>query len=72
MKYAVLLREVNEKTVLIEADSKEEAIDKGYEAYRDCSILLDETCDSELEVSISEYANADGGVEDESLYEVVK
>lgn len=68
MKYLVTIEETLSKTVLIEAESKEEAVDIVEDKYRKAEIILDceNFCDKEITARLSTHDD------DVSLYEEVK
>ena len=68
MKYLVTIEETLSKTVLIEAESEEEAVDIVEDKYRKAEIILDceNFCDKEITARLSTRDD------DVSLYEEVK
>lgn len=68
MKYLVTIEETLSKTVLIEAESEEEAVDIVEDKYRKAEIILDceNFCDKEITARLSTHDD------DVSLYEEVK
>lgn len=68
MKYLVTIEEILSKTVLIEAESEEEAIDIVEDKYRKADIVLDSEnfCDKEITARLSTHDD------DINLYDEVK
>lgn len=70
--YAITVKEVLEKTVCVEADSLDEAIDKVETAYYDVQIILEPEDLSEREFVPSCYAEENGIVPEEEIDEYKK
>ena len=68
MKYLVTIEETLSKTVLVEANSEEEAVDIVEDKYRHADIILDSEnfCDKEITAKLSTHDD------DISLYDEVK
>lgn len=68
MKYLVTIEETLSKTVLIEAESEEEAVDIVEDKYRNADIILDSEnfCDKEITARLSTHDD------DISLYEEIE
>ena len=70
--YAITVREISEKTVCVEAEDLDEAIDKVESAYYNVEIILEAEDLSEREFIPSPYAGLNGIVNNDELEEYRK
>ena len=70
--YAIIVREISEKTVCVKAEDLDEAIDKVESAYRNVEIILDAEDFCYKDVIPSPYAGLNGIVNNDELEEYRK